>query len=582
MASGPEPPAEPDLALYRALVAERAGQAAGRRKALGAFATPWPLAQRMVRRAYAGRLGAGRPLPRLLDPACGAGVFLLAAFRELSRLRPDRPATELLRSLHGVDVDPRAVHAARRVLLAAAGEHERARRRRPPACARPATAGRSPTAALPSRPSHSASAALHVHCGDALRDDSPTLFDLVVGNPPWVSLAGKHRSRSRSSAADRRLAARLGGDSYRPNLFELFITATLARLKPGGRQVFLVPDRLARNRQFAGLRRRLAGELRLRWIEFGLAFPGVSADAMAFGVERSVPGPRAVTRLSEDGESVLVPQSSLLEQDGCPFRFVRHPARARLVERLLAWPVRLGDVLTSHTGFIARRGALAPEDGDPAAPATKTDRGSTARRALAPERGHQAALKGTHVRAFAVVGETRLGDAPGARVGGTLDIALLGAREKALVPKTGLDLRAARDRSARWPEQSLYFLLGEARLLAVAVGLLNSRLARMLYEEALVTNRRSLPHIKKLDLDAFPWPRGQAHAREIERAVRTCERGSASLARGSRTPGREGRQGAGTAAAGRGVAARVALDRAVEAAFGLTRAERALLRQEPP
>jgi hypothetical protein len=73
--------------------------------------------------------GNGRPAYRILDPACGAGVFLLAAFRALARECDRVPGSaggadaclrQILReSVFGTDIDPESVSAARFVLLLA-------------------------------------------------------------------------------------------------------------------------------------------------------------------------------------------------------------------------------------------------------------------------------------------------------------------------------------------------------------------------------------------------------------------------------------------------------------------------------
>ena len=69
----------------------------------------------------------GRTGIRILDPACGAGIFLLAAYRFLTRCKTEysvRPKHkgELLRdlacqSVYGTDIDPESVSAARFVML---------------------------------------------------------------------------------------------------------------------------------------------------------------------------------------------------------------------------------------------------------------------------------------------------------------------------------------------------------------------------------------------------------------------------------------------------------------------------------
>jgi len=62
------------------------------------------------------------PLPlRVIDPACGAGRMLLAAYRYLRSLPGNDEPSDLLRhTLHGIDPDPHAVAAARMMLALAA------------------------------------------------------------------------------------------------------------------------------------------------------------------------------------------------------------------------------------------------------------------------------------------------------------------------------------------------------------------------------------------------------------------------------------------------------------------------------
>src|SRR5262249_53233939 len=95
------------------------------RKARGVYYTPAPLAEHVVERTI-GRLLEGettRPV-RILDPACGAGLFLVLAYRRLlawhaarhGRLTMDQRARILLQGIHGVDIDPHAVKMTRQAL----------------------------------------------------------------------------------------------------------------------------------------------------------------------------------------------------------------------------------------------------------------------------------------------------------------------------------------------------------------------------------------------------------------------------------------------------------------------------------
>jgi hypothetical protein len=84
-----------------------------RKRSNGSFYTPADLAEYMVKAALENVVGE----PKVLDPACGTGVYLRAALSELRRIRPDTDATAIAERLYGIDIDPWAVHAAAYVLV---------------------------------------------------------------------------------------------------------------------------------------------------------------------------------------------------------------------------------------------------------------------------------------------------------------------------------------------------------------------------------------------------------------------------------------------------------------------------------
>ena len=177
------------------------------RRELGAFYTPADVADRLVEQA----LPAGTP--RVCDPACGDGAFLLAAARHLEARGIDRVtvATELL---WGIDVDADAVSRAWRVISEWAGV---------------APDG-------------------HVIVADGLTHEGwHGTFDAVVGNPPFLNQLEKATARR----ASHRWADVAG--PYADTAF-LFLLAALDLVRPGGRIALIQPQSLVAARDARGIR----------------------------------------------------------------------------------------------------------------------------------------------------------------------------------------------------------------------------------------------------------------------------------------------------------------------------------------
>ena len=83
------------------------------RRRQGIYYTPDYIAEYLARNCLSG--WSMPVLPRVFDPACGCGRFLLAAARRL--LQQGNSPTEIARCLHGCDLDEEAVQVAHRMLL---------------------------------------------------------------------------------------------------------------------------------------------------------------------------------------------------------------------------------------------------------------------------------------------------------------------------------------------------------------------------------------------------------------------------------------------------------------------------------
>ncbi|WP_224268916.1 N-6 DNA methylase [Haloprofundus salinisoli] len=212
--------------LYERIVPRRA------RLSLGEYYTPRGLAELA--------LPADCAAETVLDPSCGAGVFLTATIDRkraaLSDLTPRRALERITSTVVGVDLNPVAVRCARLAYLLALT---------------PLLADAdSPTVELP------------VHLGDSLglggesaepsHAALPTTdlrADVLVGNPPWLTwerLSERARSRWRERHIDRldllprRGAERLLGHAN-DDLSVPFVWVCIERyLKEGGRAAFVL------------------------------------------------------------------------------------------------------------------------------------------------------------------------------------------------------------------------------------------------------------------------------------------------------------------------------------------------------
>lgn len=191
------------------------------RHALGEYYTPVRLASFLLDEAgYDGDTSQ-----RLLDPACGTGVFLTLAIERVKRrnagTEPGRLLRDILRSVHGFDLNPTAAAAACVNYRRALGE---------------LAAG-------------VVDADIPVYTRDSILDPPfGEPYDLVAGNPPWIRwdhLSTEYREatlplwKQYGLFSLRGFEARLGGG--KKDLSMLFACVAMDRyLKQGGKLAFFV------------------------------------------------------------------------------------------------------------------------------------------------------------------------------------------------------------------------------------------------------------------------------------------------------------------------------------------------------
>ncbi|MEB3360364.1 MAG: N-6 DNA methylase [Synechococcales bacterium] len=266
------------------------------RKSRGAYYTPVAIAQYMVQATLGPYLTAApTPVFRILDPACGGGIFLVIAYQTLldwrlqqwvAQLNPPSSADsppradwpiyrdsqgrwwlsriereQILRShLFGVDLDPAAVEVARLALgfqLLLNGDMEREGDFSLPELGDRLCRGNAlmePGDQAEEYPTEERDGAFlwQATFPQAMAAGG---FDVVVGNPPYLDSVGMsvHVPHWRRYCTHRYQTAVGNWD-----LFCVFIERAVALCRPGGRHSFVVPNKLASAEYTAAVRSLLA------------------------------------------------------------------------------------------------------------------------------------------------------------------------------------------------------------------------------------------------------------------------------------------------------------------------------------
>lgn len=304
---------------------------------------------------------------RVLDPACGAGAFLVAALETLGDYHAARAAVfpeegdrrddargraALLQShLFGVDVDAGALEAARLTLtLAVLGRAEPGSTE----ASRELDPGDLPDLARNLVRADTLGGQLGQHLPEGG-------FDVVLGNPPYVS--GESLSRA-ARQASRGFELGQGG---RPDLWRLFYERTVRDLlRAGGVHAFVVPDALLARDEHAPVRGFLARHLAVTRVchvgrAFGRAGSNVPVGVSAVVVvgDKRAPGERELCAIQEwlgDRASLAreIPASRLADPDGRPWAIHAAPEWSAVKASLLATSVRLGSLLAPGPRGITR------------------------------------------------------------------------------------------------------------------------------------------------------------------------------------------------------------------------------------
>jgi len=498
------------------------------RKAGGVYYTPQYIVDYIVSQTLGKFLGDKTPENivnlTILDPACGSGSFLLGAYRYLlawyeqwyqendaakgrkqgflaqrtGKLRLTlKKRGEILRDhIFGVDKDAQAVEVAKFSLFLKYLEEENE-----------SIVQNTAQRLLPDMDEN-------IKCGNSLIEtdfkttDSAELqsinpfnwqtefpkimaaggFDIVVGNPPWVSLSGKFRNEISSQREVDYLIERFEGNTYMPNVYEYFVYQGINLTKDQGYFSFIVPDRLGFNNQFVQLRKRILTKMRIISLSYKLPFPGITADTLAFVFLKSNEKGDNLIHISEYGSTEILCQQKKLLIDPCHiFEFFENNKIMELITKIysLTSVIPISELCESTSGFGGKSDIIQKDKTSPEQIAT---------------------VKGDSIGRYEIRKSYWFDFKRENITGRTTNKTKLGSSPKILLRKTGDKIIATYDDSGIFPEQSLYFLFDNQTNMnfKFILGILNSQLLTAYYRAKSLTNKRSIPQVKKVDLDQLP------------------------------------------------------------------------------
>ena len=342
------------------------------RHTAGAFYTPEDLVRHAVSETLGPLLEGRSPGEaaelRIVDPACGAGAFLLGAQRFLLDWYAARSPVPLTaedrlritaRSLFGVDVDPLAAHAARLVLALGALDDRADEGALRAAVERLSESVQAGDALLDVDSGHT-SAFDWRRCFAGVFERPRGGFDAVLGNPPYIDAEtmARHHVELRRYASRRYRTASGNWD-----LFCVFIERALELLRPGGRHAFVVPNKLASAAYASAARRELGarGQVVSIWdhAEAGRFDASVYPIVYVFEAHGDAPGPGRRTRVVR-GAGAPASFEVSLPADGSPWPVFTSGEAPGLLQRLAHLP-RLSDLAElSGAATVAEAYTLAP------------------------------------------------------------------------------------------------------------------------------------------------------------------------------------------------------------------------------
>lgn len=309
-------------------------------------------------------------------------------------------------------------------------------------------------------------------------------FDVVIGNPPWVSLMGKQSTINDNNLVNYYKSI-YPENTYMPNLYEYFIKKAHLLTKYDGYNCLIIPDRLGANESLSYLRKFLIEQSRIIEIIYRWEFPEIVTDTMTFLLKKQTSDKYVINvKNKPHSESSTIESSQYLSYENYDFKSYKSSKTYELIRKLNKYK-SLQEYALATSGFGGKSNLITENQ---------------------ISENQIKVIKGRSIQKYAVKDILYFEFIDENITGRTRDINKLGSKPKILIRKTGTPLISAIDIDGVYPEQSLYFIynISDKIVPKYLLGLFNSKLFNWIYINELVTNIDSTPQLKNSDLYKFP------------------------------------------------------------------------------
>ncbi|GAA0740563.1 TaqI-like C-terminal specificity domain-containing protein [Clostridium oceanicum] len=308
-------------------------------------------------------------------------------------------------------------------------------------------------------------------------------FDIIIGNPPWVSLNRKQKQLIPKPMFQYYID-NYNVSTYSPNLFEFFFKRSIEKVKEGGVISLVIPANFKNNIQYSKFRYDILSKYSLKNLIFDIKFPYIIIDVMIITIKKVKDLNNIIKIKEKDDKEIYVKQNIYLNNKNYEFD-KKEDFVSNIKEKIISDSKKLGDISTTFTGFIGLS------------------------KKIQKKKNHMNEVpvyRGRNIKKYLCSSNYYYEFKKDNLKGGTKDLRKLKSKYKILVRKTGENLVAAYDDTGFIIEQSLYGIVDLRKefeykyILAV----LNSKLINWYYKNYLITNKNSTPQIKKYNLNRIP------------------------------------------------------------------------------